>query len=334
MFETTETVALREAIFNSPAREFPTAALEFLYGRQLFKIFVPMELGGGQVALPEAARLLEHCAYLDGDLGWAAQIGAGGGFFSAFVSHRLAQKYFTDPNFVIAGSGMPTGNLERGKVNGSWRYCSGSNYASLFTFTVKDGSSIKAVAVDPAQVKIVEDWDAYGMSHTQSHTVEVTDIGIEGWQQFSFEKVDNDYGYSLYYLPFKAFARVCISSVLIGCFEHLCEEAEEILKQGSSNELRSKKLAASLKKIKSENSRWYQEYRNELNKLWEQTEVGKPAPSSIEGGFNQKVAGYNSFLKNAAYQLFNLCGMRASSRSQPFNKVWRDFTTAAQHVFA
>jgi len=62
-----------------------SAALKFIYQHKLFKLFVPEAFGGSMAGLPEAVRIFEQASFIDGSFGWAVTIGAGGGFFSAYL---------------------------------------------------------------------------------------------------------------------------------------------------------------------------------------------------------------------------------------------------------
>ncbi|MEB3102933.1 hypothetical protein [Ferviditalea candida] len=77
------------------------------------------------------------------------------------------------------------------KVSGQWKYCSGSTHATLFTANcvleeasgTEDLSSgelssaqvIRSLIFLPEQVRIVKDWNAFGMKATASYSIAVED---------------------------------------------------------------------------------------------------------------------------------------------------------------
>src|SRR5690625_7927260 len=111
-------------------------------------MFVPKERGGMEMDLPTASAIVEEYSYIDGNLGWIVQIGAGGGVFAAYLSDEIGRKYFAGEDQVIAGSDFVGGtahSTENGyMISGSWNYASGSMHASAFTGIVRiaDGPNV------------------------------------------------------------------------------------------------------------------------------------------------------------------------------------------------
>ena len=66
---------------ENPHRVLPEPVLQIIYKHKLFKLFIPEKLGGLEKTIPEAFKILEEVSAIDGDLGWAVQIGSGGGYF-------------------------------------------------------------------------------------------------------------------------------------------------------------------------------------------------------------------------------------------------------------
>ncbi|CCQ96894.1 hypothetical protein CULT_510015 [[Clostridium] ultunense Esp] len=87
----------------------PDEILQWMYEMKIFKFFVPIELGGKMAPLPAALRVYEALAAVDGNIGWLAQIGAGGGYFVPSFTHEVAKEFFSNPRAVIAGTGYPAG---------------------------------------------------------------------------------------------------------------------------------------------------------------------------------------------------------------------------------
>ena len=321
---------------NTYTDSFPKAILDLIYDHKLFKIFVPTQLGGLECSLPEGLKILELSAYIDGDFGWAVQIGAGGGYFTGFLQPEVASRYVAEPEFVIAGSGVPGGEAKLSgdefKVSGKWKYCSGSHYATLFTANcVLDGSDdIKAFAFDPSQVSIENDWEAYGMQSTLSHSIIVNDSSVNKHMIFSSDKLINDYGYSIYHFPFMEFARTCIVSVMIGCFNHLLNEANNFFHSGKFTLERHEALEKLLTSIEIENGQHAEKFESSVKQAWDKVDSDSLADQLSE--LNQVIDQYMSFINTQSFTLFNLVGMEATASNSSFNKIWRDLTTAAQHI--
>lgn len=156
--------------------------LQFIYNNQLFKLIVSEKVGGKMLDLPNAAKVFQDASYIDGNFGWAVTIGSGGGMFVPNMTKATMEECYSPLDAVIAGSGFPAGTanpVEGGYiVNGKWFYCSGSQFATTFTAscTVENESEeILAFAFKPEQIDVIENWDAFGLKGTSSHSIQVTD---------------------------------------------------------------------------------------------------------------------------------------------------------------
>lgn len=87
--------------------QLTSQVLELIYDHNLFKLFVPGELDGNMTPLPDALRIFEETAWIDGSLGWLVNIGSGGGFFTSAISPEVSKTLFANREAVIAGSGFP-----------------------------------------------------------------------------------------------------------------------------------------------------------------------------------------------------------------------------------
>ncbi|UII26487.1 hypothetical protein LVD15_24850 [Fulvivirga maritima] len=317
---------------------FPTEILDLIYEHKLFKIFIPEQLGGLECSFPEGLKIMEMSAYIDGDFGWAVQIGSGGGYFTGYLSKEVADQYIAQSDFVIAGSGMATGNAVTNgsgyEVSGQWKYCSGSHYATLFTAncTLNNSQKVSAFAFDPNQVAIINDWKAYGMENTLSHTIKVKKAQVPEHMLFNFERVINNYDYLIYYFPFNEFARGCITSVLIGLFKHLLNEANVYYQTKNYSSEKESSLQHTIKTAEKENEKLSELFYEEAQNCWSQLENGLMEDSLKE--FNQAIDNYIRFINQSSHSLFQHLGMYATYRDNAFNKAWRDLTTAAQHILA
>jgi len=100
-------------------------------------LFVPKQYGGLELALPEALRIEEALAWVDGSMGWTLTLCSGAAWFVGFLDPGFAKQLFADPLVCLAGSGRATGIatiIDGGyMVSGSWNYASGAPFATAFT---------------------------------------------------------------------------------------------------------------------------------------------------------------------------------------------------------
>jgi len=314
----------------------PADILEWIYDHRLFKLLVPRELGGRPVPLPTMLRIFDELSAVDGSLGWLVQIGAGGGYFAPSFAQDTARALFSPREAVIAGSGYPVGRAQRVaggyRVTGRWRYISGSPYATVFTATAvcqEDGSEvIRAFAFAPDQVKIVEDWGAFGLKGTASHTMEVHDALVPDERVFvvgeALWAAADEVAAALYRLPFDLLAVVMIASVSVGLARRFFE------------------LAGGLPRWENLGPRQRQadavaEYRALFyllaERAWSYAQAGAGFPAAEKETMIKSVQRLVAASVAAVQDVFAYMGMRVLWESEPINRVYRDLQTASQHVF-
>jgi len=214
----------------------PEDVMRELKAMRAFRLWIPERYGGLELELPETLRIYEAAARIDGSVGWAVMIGAGGGLFAACLEPDTAREIFAPADALIAGSGAPDGVAEQAaggyRVNGTWRYASGAHDATTLTANCTvtrggeplrgtDGSPvIRAMAFTPAQVAIRESWDASGMRATGSHDFEVRDAWVPGRRSFTVHaEVVREPG-PLYRLPFEVLTELPVAAVAVGIARH------------------------------------------------------------------------------------------------------------------
>src|SRR5690606_2270807 len=191
-------------------------------------------------ALCDALSIYHAAARIDGSLGWAVMIGAGGGSFAAFLEPESAREIFGPEAAVIAGSGAPDGRAERVpggyRVRGRWRYASGAPYATTFTANcivtsggepVRDANGeplMRAMAFPRSDVEIVETWDAAGMRATASHDFVVEDAFVPEARSFSVLKDPPKEPGPLYRLPFQVLTELPLTAVALGIARQALDE--------------------------------------------------------------------------------------------------------------
>ena len=227
------------------SKQITDAMLTFMTEQQLFKLFVPEELGGKMLDLPSAVRVFQEAAAIDGNFGWLVTVGSGGGMFTENMTEDAARSYYSPENAVIAGSGFPAGTAQPTDggymINGKWFYCSGSQYATLFTASCRVESEasgqnqILAFVLEPDQVNVIEDWDAFGLKGTSSHTIEVVNQFVPTYRSFSIFKQQNDLVGPIHTFPFVPFSEASFAAVALGIGAHFLEEVGHLLEKNKQN---------------------------------------------------------------------------------------------------
>jgi alkylation response protein AidB-like acyl-CoA dehydrogenase len=311
-----------------------------------FRLWIPSAVGGLELSLTDALRIYEAAAAIDGSLGWAVMIGAGGGLFAAWLPAQGARELFAPATALVAGSGAPSGYAERVpggyRVRGAWRFASGAHYASVFTAAcvvttggtaVLDAAGkplIRAMSIPPERVRILDTWDPTGMRGTGSHDFEVGDAFVPEHHAFSvITDAPRERG-PLYRLPFGVLTELPVSAVGLGITRRALHEFAHLLpaqQAGGGSAAVSQRFAqacAVLEQAAAAIAALAQE-------AWR---------TVAQGGFLDAVqlaritavcsVGHGQ-LCAAIGALADVAGMRAIDRRSGFSRAWRDLQALGAH---
>jgi alkylation response protein AidB-like acyl-CoA dehydrogenase len=319
--------------------------LDYIYEAKLFKLFVPKELNGLMLPLPEALRVFEQASRIEGSFGWLVTIGSGGGFFSATLPPDQAKALFSGANAVVAGSGHANGIARRAEggyvVSGQWKYCSGSTYASVFTANCRiegepgEEAEIRSFAFLPDQVNVIRDWNSFGLKATESHSIAVDNAFVPAERTFDIMSAPN-YDDPIFKYPFMPFAQTSFAAVSLGICRHLLEEARAFAdaKREEWSQSRPERLVGLLRTLDEQEQaleaaagRFYET----VGHTWElfvsegvMTEEQQREVREVSQGLAGSTLAY-------AHTIFPLLGMAVLMEDNAINRIWRDLHTVTQH---
>jgi len=323
--------------------QIPADWLNIIYKKNYFRIFVPKQIGGSMMPLPDALRLFDEAGSIDGNLGWALAIGTGGAYFYAYMQPATANKVFNKAESVIAGSGAPTGVAKAVKggyiVNGSWKYASGANYATSFTANVvinERTKAYKAFTFEPPQIKVVKNWDAFGLKATEGHTMIIEDAFVPEAMTFDLGIKEPLYKHAIYQFPFLQFAELNFGALSLGLCRHFFAEAHAMLKANKKTWSRTEGRMAFVTKLITEKEKAFNTASDKFYKIVESSwkEVVKT------GKLNAKAQAEVSKVSKKTSRVVLDCmdsvipylGMGAMMEGATINQIWRDTHTTCQHI--
>ena len=321
------------------SRKIPSEWLQFIYKEKLFKLFIPKESGGLMMSLPEALRVFDEAACIDGNFGWAITIGAGGGYFYGYMQPDIAKKVFDNKKAVIAGSGRPSATAKEVKsgyrVTGNWAYASGAPYATAFTANVQIKNIIRAFIFLPEQVTIHPDWNAIGMRATESHSISVKDVFVPKEMLFDLS-IKPICTHPFYQYPFLQFAELSFAALTIGLFRHFIEETKNMLVQNKASWSSILGRYEFVKKCINENEKVFlaasKSFYAIADKSWEELIKEGKMNSAIQAEVSKQSKKISRIVLFCADDIIQYMGMNAVMEDSAINRIWRDIHTACQHV--
>lgn len=326
--------------------------LKAIYEEKWFKLFVPKELDGLGLSLPQALRIEEKLARLDGSLGWTVTLCAGAGWFAGFMEEELRKEVFSDPTVCLAGSGFVGGKADlRGEnymISGSWTYASGALHATHFTANCevlengkpildkKGNPLIKAFILKKEEVEILEGWNYMGMIATGSHAFKTENISVPANRAFEILPESAKLAETVFQYPFLQFAEATLAVNILGITRHLVDLIAESFWKRHEYRKYDKRHLKYFQKLFEKQSRNLEKLRKEFYELaqesWEELETkGKASKSSLK-----KVSRISRKLTQTCREsngrLYPFAGLEAAKTHTELNRVWRDFNTVSQHA--
>ena len=311
----------------------------------LLKAMVPGQYGGKQMSLPELLKIEEALAYIDGSLGWTVTLCSGAGWFGGFLNEEIAAEFLSASNTCIAGSGFMGGTAEMTPdgyvINGRWSYASGANMATAFTANClvtknkvavknEDGTDkILSFIFHSNEVTLLDDWNAFGMVATASHSFEAKELEVSANRSFAMN-VQPVINAALYHFPFMQLAECTLSVNIIGMALHFMELCSTMID--------GKKLTNSVTELQDKYNGMLNKLQTSRQKLfyavdmaWQVCQANKEISPSLLYKVTAASSIAVSVAKDCVNTLYPHCGLKAADKRSEINRVWRDIQTAGQH---
>lgn len=320
------------------SKRIPKEWLKIIYDKKLFKLFVPKKSSGLMMPLPDALRVFEEAACIDGNFGWAITIGSGGGYFYAFMKPDIASKVFDKPTAVIAGSGVQgIGKAVKGgyKVSGYWNFCSGSSYATSFTANVLVDKDTFACILKPEQVNIHNDWNAFGMKATESNSINAKDALVTA--DMTFDLTSKLYfEHPFYHYPFLQFAETSFAAVSLGLCRHFFEEANEMIEGSKKYWSAVSSRYNFVKNIVLENETYFEKASAQFYKVadasWQELLKKGELSDTTQNNVSEISRKTSRIVLASIDAVIQYLGMNAIMEDTAINRIWRDTHTVCQHI--
>lgn len=326
--------------------------LDLIYQKKWFKLFVPKELDGLGLTLPEALLLEEKIARLDASMGWTVTLCAGAGWFVGFLDQELSQVIFADPKVCLAGSGFVGGKANRKgeyyEISGSWTYASGALHATHFTANceilengnpVLDQSGkplVKAFILKKEEVEILDGWSYMGMIATGSHAFKTENILVPLNRAFEILAGITTRPEAVYKFPFLQFAEATLAVNILGITQHLQSLVSETFwKRHEFRKYDQKHLDYFQKLEKSCQSKLEvarRKFYDAVEISWQELEInGKISNKSLKS-VSRSSRKLTQVCRESNSKMHPFAGLEAAKTHTELNRVWRDFNTVSQHA--
>lgn len=334
-------------------RQLPAELMTRLVDAGLFSVYTPRQFGGLELPLPEAQRVVEHLARIDGSVGWVVALGMHNAIFVAALPEESASAIFRNGSALLAGGPGPTVAavpVEGGyRLTGQWAFVSGAPNADwiLVAAPIADGSPIGpegprmiSAAMPARDVQVLDTWHTTGLRGTGSHEVRVDDLfvpeamtssismatGLPAVRESPFTRI-----------PFiTALTIGLVPAVSLGVARHAIEEFRLIAcgKQRGPGVTLSDTVQAQAGLAKAEallrsaRAYWYET----VECLWRRVESGGEVTIEDQVAVRLAALTVAENCVSAVDTVVRQAGTSAIFQASPLERCWRDIHTVSQHM--
>jgi indole-3-acetate monooxygenase len=336
-------------------RQLPGRLIDELSAANLFRMWLPLAIGGAELPPLQFLTVIEELSRQDGSLGWCTVIPAGYGRLAGALEEDVARTIFGTGKGVLAGTLNPTGKAVAApggyRVTGRWSYGSSIGFSDwvLGNCITEDatgpcraadgGPEFRLCLFPRAEVEVFDIWHVSGLRATGSNNFQVTDLFVP--QQHTIPLVDFQppprRPGPLYATPMTSTFVSCLASVALGIARAAIESVIEIgaakKTAGSSTVLRDKPLAqADLARAEGLVGAGRAYLFSELGMMWEDAVAGRAISLRARGQVRLAACHAMQSAIQAVDLMFQAAGGAALFQGSRLERCFRDIHTAGQHI--
>ncbi len=201
-------------------RETPRDIIDDMAGRGLFRLLVPLSVGGGEIDFLDYLGMARAVAQADGSTGWHFNQNNVLGTMASLMPASLAEEIWSDPRAILC-NGPPQHTAivpaEGGYLlTGRWNFSSGSRHATWVVAAGRIGGSETHTLLAPREaVEFIDTWQVKGLRGTGSFSFETEGLFVPASRSFIEAKTPREDG-PLYLIPRSLFFGAGFGAVALG----------------------------------------------------------------------------------------------------------------------
>ena len=343
--------AIRAVHGERDRERFSRPLIEAL-GRSPLTHILQENRAAGPGTLVEVLRACRHLGRIDTSLGWVVGVANSAWSMRAnFGRMSDADDAMRDNRLLALVLGRP-GVLSRDgetgsfRLNGTWGYASGSQYASMFFgLAMVEGSSspdVRVVAVPAALMTVRHPWNAVGLRGTQSVMIEAKDIVIPQAQTRSYGEIlsgaTRRSGQASYGHLFTGVLMNCLQGSVLGACEaaldHVTETAKTRPVTGSTFAAMadSGALRAELGRLRGELDLILRAAEYNADRV---DRAARNPAAGLDTAERVDLRGRVTRIMRSAVAIVQdllwIYGSSGLDRGDPLERIWRDVNVGARH---
>jgi len=331
-------------------------AMAALHERGLFRLLLPREAGGTEIALPAFFEAIEAIGRHDGSAAWCVCQGNGCAMLGAFLDAPVVDAIWGDDARAVLAWGP--GRAEAVAVDGGYRvtahiaFVSGSRHATWLAAhcgTVKEADGAVRLGADGAQenrtvlfpaadAALIDNWDVVGLRGTGSDSFKLDGLFVPEERTIVRATMAEAQrrGGSLYVVPQMAIYAIGFGATALGIARGFLDAFREL-----AQEKRPRYVSVPIRDnpvVQDEVARCEARLRAarawlaaEVDRLWDEARAGA---LTVEQRMRVRLASTHATheAKAAVDTLFDTAGTSAVFAASPFERRFRDIHTVALQI--
>jgi alkylation response protein AidB-like acyl-CoA dehydrogenase len=335
-------------------RRIPEPLLTQLHDARLFRMLLPLSVGGDKLDPVTYVRAVEAAASCDGSVGWCLSIANSTSLIAPYLDIAIARQIFGPPRATCAW-GPPNDCTARAvpggyRVTGQWSFASGCRHASWMgahgTVVEPDGSlrlnrfgrpTLRTWLFPSEQATLIDTWDTIGLRGTASDSYRVDDLFVS--EEFSSTREDPELRREpgrLYAFPQQTMYSEGISCVALGLARGMLDAFVELAgaktPRGMVRLADSGVVQAEVAKCEARLGAARAYLLDTLAEIYDSAD--SVAPIDIPARGRVRLAGTHAIATavSVADYTYKAAGVDAIFPGSPFMRRFRDIHTVSQQI--
>jgi 3-hydroxy-9,10-secoandrosta-1,3,5(10)-triene-9,17-dione monooxygenase len=163
-------------------RRVPAETVADFQRAGFFRVMQPRRFGGLQLEFSVFANLVRELAHGCGSSAWIYAVMGELGWVMAMFPQEGQAEVWRDPSAIGCAAVDPSGKAERvaggWRLNGQWRFVSGSDHAQWVLITAPADDEIRQFLIPRGEMQTIDDWHVLGLIGTGSRTLRAVDVVV------------------------------------------------------------------------------------------------------------------------------------------------------------
>ncbi|HEX2903029.1 MAG TPA: acyl-CoA dehydrogenase family protein [Jatrophihabitans sp.] len=334
------------------AGRIPADVVRRLHRAGVFRLWVPVELGGYEAQPAEVVELIRTLAAADGATGWCAATGVASNIAGAVLAEPVARKVYAEPDTLCGGALAPGGRAAAQAdggfvVDGRWSFGSGTQHcdwvigAAVVTAGGAGGGqpgqppSLRAVVMPAVEVTFHDNWNAVGLRATASVDYSVAGLYVPAERAIDLAATKPWPAGAMWRIPLRSLLYPVLGAVPLGLADRAIAELIGLagrVRFGSPSRLADREtVQAAVGRAGALVAAGAAQLSSALQALRVAADAGDEPSPQLRAGARSAAVLATELATEAITLCYQTAGTPAVDLSHPLQRCLRDAYTAGQH---